>query len=347
MSIRYIYTVDQFLNNKVDISKLDKEIRLSDITIALDYVDYEEPECGCWFKASLLETDYATLSGVVSQHDGVPDNIDDVQYVEIRGTSNPLPVDLFDEFRDASGKLRVHQTSRNNGTMICWTGEGDDTSDPTLVGGGTPLSFAYKIGQTDPLVRYIDFNLVENKTYLHEGYISWQSAELDWIDLQLVSRVTGTVAATGTTFNLYAGYLIIPAYPGTGTIQLTTDITQIDGGLVYMPLNDQGLRGPSFWNATWDKAIQRYTNITPAPTGNGQYNMFDQEVVLAHFVRHMHLLGDGFIALNSSDTDELGSGMRLKLTADTNKETTVDHDWAFACLLCLHRQKSVSAVRML
>jgi len=347
MTIKYIYTKDKFLNDKVDISKLDKEVRLSDITISLDYVDYTEPECGCWFKAELPPTDWATLSGIVSEHDGIPDAIDDIQYVEIRGTSNPLPVDLFDEFRDASGKLRVHQTSRNNGTMICWTGEGDDQSDQSIVGGGEVISFAYTTGQSDPLLRYVDFNVIENKTYLHEGYISWKNAQLDWIDLQLVSRVTGTVTATGTTFNLYGGYLIIPAYPGTGTIQVTTDITTIDGGLVYMPLNDQGVRGTAFWNATWDKTTQRYINITPAPTGNGQYNMFDQEVILAHFVRHMSLLGDGFIALNSSDTDELGSGMRLKLTADTNQETTTDHDWAFSCLLCLHRQKSVSAVRML
>jgi len=57
----------------------------------------------------------------------------------------------------------------------------------------------------------------------------------------------------------------------------------------------------------------------------------------------MPLLNSGFIALNSSDTDELGHGMRLKMIADTN--TTVsgigDHDWSLAVTMCLHRKKSV------
>lgn len=346
--IKYTYLIEQFSNNKADLSKLDREIRASVITVAISYLSGSEDSVDIYFKSSLSDSDWATLSGVVSLHDGIDDYLDYTP-VKLMAADETLTLHtaLLNEYRDKSGKLRVHQTSRISGTMICWTGEGDLPSDQSSVGGGESLSFSYTIGQVDPMVRYVDFNVIENQTWLHEGYISWLSAKLDWVDLQLVSRVTQTVTSSGTNFNLYGGYLIIPAYPGTGTIQVTSDITTISGGLVYMPLNDQGVRGLSFWNATWDTTTQRYKNITPAPTGNGEYNMFDQEVILAHFVRKMHLLGNGFIALNSSDTDQLGSGMRLKLTADTNKETSEDHDWSFACLLCLHRQKSASAIRML
>jgi hypothetical protein len=162
---------------------------------------------------------------------------------------------------------------------------------------------------------------------------------MDILDLQLVPRVTATTS--GTSYNIYGGYLIVPAYPGTGSIDLASDITKHDGGLVYMPLNDLGIRAPSFWNAEWDTTHKVFTNISAAPAGDGEYNMFSTEIVLAQFVRKMHLVSNGFIALNSSDTDQLGQGMRLKLVADTNTDTTEDHDWCVAVLMCLHRQKSV------
>jgi hypothetical protein len=52
------------------------------------------------------------------------------------------------------------------------------------------------------------------------------------------------------------------------------------------------------------------------------------------------LLASGFIALNSSDTDQMGQGMRIKMIADTNKYRQ-DHDWSVACIMCLHRDHSV------
>jgi hypothetical protein len=70
--------------------------------------------------------------------------------------------------------------------------------------------------------------------------------------------------------------------------------------------------------------------------------MFSTEIVIVQFVRKMTLIGSGFIALNSSDTDQLGHGMRLKMIADTNTEDYTDHDWRIACMMCLHREKSVT-----
>lgn len=251
-------------------------------------------------------------------------------------------INIDGEYRDRSGKLRVHQTSRKLGTVILWTGEGDDPTNPSSVGSGESLSFVYTAGQSDPLTKYIDFNTVENETWMHEGYITWDGCYLDTLDLKVVPRVTSTVTSSGTNYNLYGGYLIVPAVPGTGTIDITSDITTSSGGLVFMPRNDLNEPSTAYWNAEWDTTNKRFINISAAPSGDGEYNMFAVEVDLAHFVRRMPLLNAGFIALNSSDTDELGHGMRLKMVADTNTSTDIgDHDWAVACTMCLHRAKTV------
>lgn len=338
---KYTYLIEQFPNNKYDLSKLDREIRASDIAVSLNYLAGSEVDIDIFFRAELESKDHTTLSGIVAVHDGEDDSVD-YQPVKIvdADAAVKLSTDLVDEWRDRSGKLRVHQTSRKLGTIIQWTGEGDDPSNPSVLGGGETFSFDYKSGSTEPLEKYIDFNCIENETWLHEGYVTWKNAHMDRIDLSVVTRPTGIdVVGTGGNYNLYGGYLIIPAAPGTGTINITSDITTHSGGLVYMPENDLGEKQTAFWNADWNTSTKRFENITPAMAGDGEYNMFPAEIELAHFVRGIPLLGDGFIALNSSDTDQLGSGMRLKMTLDVNTDTTADHDVAVACIMCLHRAK--------
>lgn len=238
---------------------------------------------------------------------------------------------------DISGKQRVHQTSRKLGLRVMWTGIGDDTTDLHSVGGGTPFVMSHVIGEPQPEEIYIDYNMVHNETWLHEGYVTWKSCNMDTLTLEMVSRATETQVGTNTNYNLYGGYLIVPA-AGNGTIDVTADITDPNAGLVYMPDNDLGESPTAFWNADYNPTTKLYENITPAPSGNGRYNMFPFEMVFARFLNRMPLLGDGFIALNSSDTDRMGHGMRLKMIGGTNQ---ADHDWSVACLMCLHREKSL------
>jgi len=339
--VTYNYTIDQFLNQKYDLSKLTKEVTGSSIVTALNYMNGDEGALDIIFKADLDGEDWSTLSGVVAAHDGISDGVD-YQEVMIVGSSEDAHVhtDLFNEFRDRSGKLRVHQTSRKIGTIIQWTGEGDDPTNPSVLGGGERLTFDYTVGTTEPLVKYIDFNIVENETWLHEGYLTWKGAHLDRVDLKMVCRATGIeVVGTGGNYNLYGGYMIVPAVPGEGSVNITSDITTHSGGLVYMPNNDSDETPTAFWDADWNTATKEYENIAPNLTGQGRYNMFPAEITFAHFVRGMPLLGTGFIALNSSDTDQMGHGMRLKFSLDVNTETTDDHDVALACTMCLHRAK--------
>ena len=136
--------------------------------------------------------------------------------------------------------------------------------------------------------------------------------------------------------------MVIPA-AGDGTIALTSDITQHDGGLIYMPNDDLDTPPTAFWNADWNTSTKEYENITAAPTGNGRYNMFTVELCLARFVNGIPLLANGFIALNSSDTDQMGHGMRLKMSfeiSDSHHNDGSNWDVGIACIMCLHREKS-------
>jgi hypothetical protein len=107
--------------------------------------------------------------------------------------------------------------------------------------------------------------------------------------------------------------------------------------LVENPINFFGVRDPAFWNADYNTTTHAFENLTPAPLGNGTYNMFNTEIVLNRFVNHMLLLKDGFMMLQSAESNEMGCNMRVKLTIDTNDE---DHNWRAACLLTLHRAKN-------
>jgi hypothetical protein len=250
-------------------------------------------------------------------------------------------VNLFQENRDRSGKLRVHQTSRKLGLRIAWTGAGDDSSDVTKVFHGEPLTFEFvSASGTEIMSKYIDFNIIENETWLHEGYLTWKNCHFEKLSLRMVPRVTSITVTSGTNYNLYGGYLVVPAYPGTGTVDITSDITDPTAGLVYMPNDDLGNEPTAYWNADWNSTTKKFENISAAPEGNGRYNMFAAEVIFVEFVSQIPLLENGFIALNSSDTDQMGQGMRLQMLLEPGNHTE-EETVGIACILCMHRDKSV------
>jgi hypothetical protein len=208
------------------------------------------------------------------------------------------------------------------------------------VGGGEAFAFEHNTASgIATLTKYIDFNCVNNETWLHEGYITWKNAHFDTLTLEMVPRVTTYTASSGTYYNLYGGYMVVPA-AGDGTITITSDITQHDGGLVYMPDNDLGETPTAFWNADWNTSTKEYENITAAPYGNGRYNMFTVELCFARFLNKAPFLSSGFIVLNSSDTDEMGHGMRLKMIMDVADHNGTEEVVGIACIMCLHREKS-------
>jgi len=242
----------------------------------------------------------------------------------------------------ASGKTRVHQTSRQLGMKTYFTGSGDDPSDVTDVGSGHDFHFDHIIGDSTNDSIYLDFNCIENETWLHEGYIIWKYAEFDEISMIAVPRVVEWQSGSGTDYNLYGGYLVIPSDGTNGTVEITGDLTESIGGLVYMPDDDAGNAPVAFWNADWNTTTKEFENIIPAPYGNGRYNIFAYEVTLSNFVNRIPLLGDGFKRLQASDVDQLGHGMRLKAIIKTYiSDHHDDHHWHVACVLTFHREHCV------
>lgn len=326
--VTYTFSISQdFPNGKVAIDKLEEEIRSSTIVTALSHINTINDTCEIIFKAELSPEDEIVLNEVISQHDGEPlvsyDQIEVINRVKLDATN-------------LSGKVEVHESSRVAGTTTQFTGAGDDPSDITDVGNGELFMLKHRIG--DPLTQYLylDFNIVENPTWIHEGYIIWKDAAFDLISFEIAPIVPQYIVSSGTNYKLYNNYLIIPAN-GDGNIEIQSDLSNPRGGLVFMPSDEVGNKSPGFWNADWNSNSKKYENITPAPYGNGDFNIFAFEVSLNRFVNKQIMIGDGFQRMRTADADRLGQGMRLRITGVTHEP---DHDWFAGCVLTLYRERT-------
>lgn len=255
-----------------------------------------------------------------------------------------------EEKRDISGKLRVHQTSRPIGTKIHFTSRGDHPDFVTNVGGGDQLKFNHHIGDPQDETIYLDFNFAENRSFVHEGYITWIGCKFDTITLEIVPVVTPVEPGSNTPYfiNPAAPHIILPSIlaGGAGNYNITSDLSHPRGGLIYMPQagDPQFGRPPAYWNAEYNKTTHLYENISPAPNGDGRYNMFAVEFAMSVFANEIILMGEDSLRLKTSDTEELGQGMRVRVTAHTHidiENNEPDHDWSAGCVLTMHRTRSI------
>jgi len=255
--------------------------------------------------------------------------------VDITNISSAIDYLKDTRIKHIDGRDSIQTSARPIGTRTYFTGRGDDRTTPTDVGGGNHMELIHTIG--DPLTQdvYIDFNCENNKTYLNGARINYTNAQYSCVSASIVPEVTASNASTGTNFNVYGGYLIIPA-TGTGTL----DVQTVDMKLVYIPLDYKGNREPAFWNADWNSTTNQYDNVTPAPLGDGAYNMFSVEVPLNNFVNDIALLGTSTIDLFTEEGHEIGGGMRLKVRGHIDTGVT-DHDWEMSFYLKMFRAKSV------
>lgn len=248
--------------------------------------------------------------------------------MEIQGLLQP-----FVQY-DISHKTYIHETSRPIGTTTCFTSEGDDVSDPKRVGGGQSMRIIHEIG--NPLLQsiYIDSNVKQNKTFAHEGYIIWHGADFDELTLETVPAVTPYIPSGSTNFNVLSNGIVLPAN-GDGNAEINNNEIK----LVEMPPYEMedGKRPMAFWNATYDEATNIFSNITPAPNGDGIYNIFTQEISINRFANNILLIDNGFLMLQTADSSEIGHGMRFKISIKTNGQ---DHAWKAACILTLHRTRT-------
>ena len=328
--------VEDFPNGKVATDRLKNEIQESDITIALDRIDTDSVNCDVWFKDVLSAVDSTSLNDIVAVHSGEP-LPQAAQPVQIESVKDGVTQDvhLHNEFRDQAGKLRVHQTSRKDGLAIHWTSTGDDPSNPTNFGGGTPLAHRHNVGDATSQIVYIDFNGMLNESWIHEVVLTWASCDLDVITVDVVPNICTITDSTAGNFNTY-GPIVIPAMPGQGCCNITSDVYAYSGGLVERdsPSDPTITPGPAFWNADFNTETNRFENLTPAPLGDGVYNIFHEERALNRLFNRITLLQSGFQIFNSSDSDQLTHGLRIRCSFETNMP---DHEWTVTGILVMHR----------
>jgi hypothetical protein len=262
--------------------------------------------------------------------------IDDgeVQVTDLSWAINLVKGFCVKDKKTIDDKVFVQETSRIPGTKTCFSSQGDDMSDPTNVWGGEEIILEHNISDPMEQSKIIDFNLKENRTDLHEGYITWRDANFDSVSAEVIVRTTPYTSGSNTNYNLYNGYLIIPA-AGDGIINVNANDIQ----LVEMPIEkDTGLRPQAFWNADYSTETHTFSNITPAVNGDGVYNMFGAEIVLAKLVNRILLLNTGTMMLQTADSLELSHNMRIRVKLYTHNE---DHAWKASAIFTLHRAKTV------
>lgn len=228
----------------------------------------------------------------------------------------------------------LYTTSRPVGTHTYFTSVGDDVSNYRYIGGGHKLQFEHKIGDGNNFI-YFDFNVIDNATYVHEGYLSFIDCNFDQISFHFVPRTTDYIPSTNTFYNLYNGYLIVPA-AGDGSIDLTEQPYFVEAG------ETDGVPNPGFWNADFDYNTGQFTNIQPAPLGDGKYNIFAQEIIIYRMLENIILVGSGNQYLETSEHGKLLHGMRLKISYTLNGD---DHEFKVSGILVLYRDKVTQTTR--
>jgi len=229
-------------------------------------------------------------------------------------------------------KTWVQSTKRPIGTFTCFMSEGDNQVSTLSVGNGEKMLFFHQTSESLEQHLYIDFNVKENKTYMGEGTAIWKDCNFDMLHLNVVPKVTTYTSGTNTSYNLYGGFLIVPAN-NDGTIEIQAQDIQ----LVEVPysIDYPTLRQDSgFWDADYNLQTHEFDNLRPNYSGTGQYNIFGAEIKFATVVC-LILLDNGTVNFVCSDVSELVHGMRIKFSFTTYAP---DHNWKCALNLSLNRE---------
>jgi hypothetical protein len=244
------------------------------------------------------------------------------------------------EPRDGSGKAFFHPTVRPFGTKVHFTGSEDSDLAVSDIGSGNVIEHRHSVG--DPLVevKYYSFNTILNVTHIQEGLIQCWNTFFDKMTVEFVPRVVTTVPGEATP------YLYDPSVPvilpseivgGNGNVVLNEDITAHNGGFVQALPNENGVKPPAYWNATFDPDTGLFSGISPAPNGDGDYNLFHTEYVLSRFGNRISMLSTMSQWFRTDDSDSIPHGTLMRLTFETSGE---DHEWGITLTLKLHRTRS-------
>lgn len=237
---------------------------------------------------------------------------------------------------DYDGRQIVHATPRYRGTATCFTSIDDSQIDFSKIWGGSNKLKLDHVSGVSPMSEsiYMDFNTIENRSYILTGYLKWYSAVFDEMQVALVPKTTTYSSNTNTDYDLYGGYLIIPNGSSTGSIA----VNDADRVLVEVPVNEFGEKAMQGWfDADYNTSTKMFENITANATGDGDYNMFGTEINFHNYLNNYIMSGTGGESLTAFDADRLTHGSRLKFTFST---IGTDHDWQFCGSIVMFREKS-------
>jgi len=239
------------------------------------------------------------------------------------------------------GKVYVHQTPTPNGATSYITSQGDDYSDRNSVGGGNLLVSEHVVSGGDVDVD-VDFNSAMNKTWIYSGFAMWEGCQLDRISLLIMAKGSTTSGGASTNFTTldypghpWHGKLIIPA-AGDGDLDVSAPVLV---GFYPNPNHTEENDVPAYWDATWNPVTKTYDGLTPNVSGEGEFNMFTQEIELFRFANNCVLNGSNNApwSVDSRDAQRLGDGMFIRMRPTTVGE---DHAWKSMVILFMHRERT-------
>lgn len=253
---------------------------------------------------------------------------DQINY--LKNVQDPLPK------MGEKDKIRVYSTPRPVGTKICFSSVGDDPDDVSAMWNGQELYHVHEIGNPLTESLYIDLNSMENRTFLAEGYGTWQNAQGDTISFIIVPRVTPTTPGSETNYDIYGGYLLVPASPGSGTVDVNPSEMKL---IPVLPSMDTGeIKSSGYWNADWNSTTKEFENITPAYDGKGVYNAMTAEIQASIFCNKLIMFGTSSWALmRTSEAEQFPHNMRIKVVLNTREP---DHEWSWGGIITLFREKT-------
>jgi hypothetical protein len=279
---------------------------------------------------SAQNSDAVATSGTLSIHWV---SFQNVNQLDITNSFSSVPVSTrLASPSSLDGKPMVATTARPVGTYTYLSSKGDDFSDPTSIDHGTPIVVDHKIGDPAETVIYFDINAIVNETHIHTAVLQWGNARLDCVECEIVPRVTTVGEGSGTNYTTVSGVLVATP-PGYGN--KTVDWNNVH--LVEMVTNEFGVRPAGYWDATFNSSTKTFENITFNSSGNGQFNIFTEEIEFQCFVPCFTMINDGIYEIKSNDESRLGHNMRIKIIANTAGE---DHDWQFTAAVSLFRKRT-------
>jgi hypothetical protein len=235
--------------------------------------------------------------------------------------------------KTTDNKQYVTPTSRPLGTTQCFTGTGDSTESSLTVWGGQRLYIRHSIGDSTVQEIPIHFNVIENDTFIKDGVVAFSGCEGDTLTMVAVPKTTSWTPQSNTFFDLYGGYLIVPA-AGNGHINITEAPVLVS----CPPSVDTGIRPPGFWDAPYDTVTHSFGDLTACPYGDGPYNMFGTKIYLNRYANELGLVGSGSMSFGSNDCQQIPHNVDFGLYGTT--DGTADHNWSAFITLSMYRKNT-------